>query len=517
MLIDLWEGAIGTTLNATACSVEQPQAVVLIEMRKTVCVIGGGLAGGIAASILAARGHFVTLVELGDAPAPLLPSNEIWEPAEVKTLFTRGSGIGGTSNFWHGGLTILDRTDVEGLSGNDGRTRAPLTYSQLRDYYAQALALVRGESSYSLDDIEAPLDAPVGGFGNTGDTFRLKALLYPDKPFASRLLIRRAQALHGLQVISNIEIRRLVNSGPRRISYAEGVDLRSGALKKYSADIFILSAGGLGSPKILLQSTGECPPLGQLPIGKFIIDHPSGFVFKAKLRHRMALRPLFGVARRGYKLRYGFALNPDHLGETVSRNHILYLRPAISMKDPGAYDFLKRKLVAYRGRSLSPLDMAYLVRHADLLFDAVNFKYGLSYSTSYVSGLVFAEQFPDENSRIRQLDNGQFGVKWSVSDIDCRSLEKFLAIFLENYSEQFESFKIFPDMSSRLDSAGHHSGACRMAMNPSQGVVDADLRVFGIDNLFVVDGSALAYSGHANTGLTIAALALKCCDAVSDV
>jgi hypothetical protein len=425
--------------------------------------------------------------------------------------------MGGTTNFWHGGLTILDRTDVEGLSGQDGRARAPITYSRLRDYYAQAVALVRGARSYSLDEIEAPLEAPVGGFGNTGEAFRLKALLYPDRPFATRLLIRRAQELHGLQLIPNIEIRRLVNSGPRRVSYAEGVDLRSGALKKFPADIFVLSAGGLGSPKILLRSTGECPPLGQLPIGKFIIDHPTGFVFKAKLRRRMDLRPLFGVARRGYKLRYGFALNPTRLVDADSRNHILYLRPALSMKDPGTYDFLKRKLVAYRGKSLSPLDMAYLVRHADLLFDAINFKFGLSYSTSYVSGLVFAEQLPDEDSRICQVDNGNFGVKWSVSDKDCRSLEKFLAMFFENYSEQFERFTIFPGMSARLDSAGHHSGACRMAMSASEGVVDADLRVFGTDNLFVVDGSALAYSGHANTGLTIAALALKSCDAVSDV
>ena len=51
---------------------------------------------------------------------------------------------------------------------------------------------------------------------------------------------------------------------------------------------------------------------------------------------------------------------------------------------------------------------------------------------------------------------------------------------------------------------------------PADGVVDADLRVFGTENLFVADGSVLAYAGHANTGLTIAALALKCCDAVSD-
>jgi choline dehydrogenase-like flavoprotein len=486
-------------------------------MRKTVCVIGGGLAGGIAASMLAARGHSVTLVELGDAPAPLLPGNEVWERLEVKAPFTRGSGIGGTSNFWHGGLTILDRTDVDGIPDHDECARAPITYNKLRDYYAQAVALVRGERSYSLNDIEAPLDAAVGGFDMTGGPFRAKALLYPDKPFSSRTLIRRAQELHGLQVVPNVEIRRLVNSGPHRVTCAEGVDRRSGALRKFSADIFILSAGGLGSPKVLLQSAGECLPLAQLPVGQFMIDHPTGFVFKAKLRRRTDLGPLFGVARRDCKLRYGFALNPDRLGRADSRNHILYLRPALSMKDPGTYDFLKRKLVAYRGRSLTPLDIAYLVRHGDLLFDAINFKFGLSYSTSYVSGLVFAEQFPDENGRMCRLDNGAFGIKWTVSDEDCRSLEKFLATFFDSYSEQFESFRIFPGMSTRLDSSGHHSGACRMAMNASGGVVDADLRVFGTDNLFVVDGSVLAYSGHANTGLTIAALALKCCDAVADV
>jgi len=430
-------------------------------------------------------------------------------------VFTRGRGIGGTSNFWHGGLTVLDRTDIEGISKHDGRARAPIAYAQLRDYYVRAIALLRGEVSYSLGNIETPLDEPVGGF-TKGDTFKLKALLYPNRPFSSRPLIRRAQQLHGLQVIPNTEIRRLVSARPPRITHAEGVELTSGALKKFPADIFVLCAGGLGSPKILLQSIGDCPSLEQLPIGKFITDHPSGYVFKATLQQRVDLAPLFNVTRTGYKLRYGFVLNPGRLGDADSHNHILYLRPAISMKDPSTYDFLKRKLVAYKGRSFSLLDMAYLVRHADLLFDVINFKYGLSYATRHVSGLVFVEQLPDENTRIRRLDDGTFRITWNVSDNDCRSLKRFLNMFFESYSEQFKSFKIFSEMSTRLDSAGHHSGACRMATNASEGVVDADLRVFGTDNLFVADGSTLAYTGHANTGLTIAALALRCFDAVAE-
>jgi len=486
-------------------------------MAKSVCVIGGGLAGGIVASTLASRGHAVTLVELGDTPAPLLPRNEVWEPAGARALFTRGSGIGGTSNFWHGGLTTLDRTDVEGPPGDHGRIRIPLTYSTLREYYTQAVSLVRGTTSYSLDDIEAPMRERMPDFEQRETVFRPKALLYPERPFSSRTLIAHAERLHGLRVVRNLEVARLVNSGPRCVGYAEGISAETGASIRLPADAFVVSAGGLGSPKIMLRSLAGCPPLEHLPIGRFITDHPTGFVFKAKLRRRANLRPLFGTPRKGYKLRYGFALKVDRLPDAGYRNHILYLRPAISMKDPGTYDFLKRKLVAHRGKSLNLRDIAYLVRHGDLLFDALNFKYGLSYSARYVSGLVFSEQLPDINSVVHRPNDGTFRIKWSVSEEHCRSLERFLELFFEDYSEQFESFKIFPNIGGRLDSAGHHSGACRMATHRTDGVVDGDLRVFGMDNLFVADGSVLAFSGHANTGLTIAALALKCCDVVAGV
>ena len=486
-------------------------------MRKSVCVVGSGLAGGIAAATLAAKGHSVTLVELGEAPAPFRPANEVWEGAEVKAPFTRGSGLGGTSNFWHGGLTVLDKTDVEGIPGHCRYRTAPIAYHLLREYYAQAVALIRADGQrYSLDTIEAPPAAPSEGFGDFGGEFRPKALLYPARPFSTLPLIERASKLHGLQVVPNVEVKRVVSSGNRRIAYAEGVDVKSGAHKTFPADVFILSAGGLGSPKILLQSADHCPALGRVPAGRFIIDHPTGFVFKAKLRRRMDMGHLFGMSHEGYRLRYGFALRENRLDLADFRNHILYLRPAISMKDPSSYDFLKRRLVSYRGRTLGPLDFVYLLQHADLLFDAVNFKYGLFHSTRYVSGLVFAEQFPDQDDRISLLDNGKFTIKWNFSEADRRSLEKFISVFSRSHSHLFENFHAFPNISARLDSAGHHSGACRMAGAPADGVVDADLRVFGTENLFVVDGSVLAYAGHANTGLTIAALALKCSDAVSD-
>jgi choline dehydrogenase-like flavoprotein len=187
------------------------------------------------------------------------------------------------------------------------------------------------------------------------------------------------------------------------------------------------------------------------------------------------------------------------------------------MKDPLLYDFLKRKLVAYRGLKLKPKDMAYLVGNADLLFDAFNFKYGLLHSTRYVSGLTFTEQFPEAQNRISLSQKGMYKIRWRVSEEDGASLEKFIREFYDNHSSIFEDFMMFPNVDRRLESAGHHSGGCRMADTPNDGVVDSNMKVFGVDNLFVVDGSTLGYSGYANTGLTICALALKCADFIKGV
>jgi len=57
--------------------------------------------------------------------------------------------------------------------------------------------------------------------------------------------------------------------------------------------------------------------------------------------------------------------------------------------------------------------------------------------------------------------------------------------------------------------AGHHMGGCRMGDDPSTSVVDRDLKVHGIDNLFIVGSSVFPTGGAVNPTLTIAALALR--------
>ena len=61
-----------------------------------------------------------------------------------------------------------------------------------------------------------------------------------------------------------------------------------------------------------------------------------------------------------------------------------------------------------------------------------------------------------------------------------------------------------PDLS-----AHHHAGTTRLGRAPDEGVVDADGRVFGHDNLFVTGASLFPSAGFANPTLTIVAMAIR--------
>jgi choline dehydrogenase-like flavoprotein len=63
-----------------------------------------------------------------------------------------------------------------------------------------------------------------------------------------------------------------------------------------------------------------------------------------------------------------------------------------------------------------------------------------------------------------------------------------------------------------IDRYAHLVGGCRMGTSPEYSVVGADHRVWGTENVFVVDGSAMPTQGSANPALTIMALASRFAD-----
>lgn len=55
----------------------------------------------------------------------------------------------------------------------------------------------------------------------------------------------------------------------------------------------------------------------------------------------------------------------------------------------------------------------------------------------------------------------------------------------------------------------HPSGATAMAKSPDEGVCDPNLKVFGLENLYLVGNSVFPHMGANPPTLTIVALALR--------
>ncbi len=109
-------------------------------------------------------------------------------------------------------------------------------------------------------------------------------------------------------------------------------------------------------------------------------------------------------------------------------------------------------------------------------------------------------------------------VTWRMNDRDWQALHRFRHAFgtaIENagigrlvYDESVDT----DGYPLSMTGGRHHMGTTRMHDDPRQGVVDRDLRVHGMDNLYVLGSSVFPTGGWANPTLTIAALALRLSD-----
>lgn len=148
------------------------------------------------------------------------------------------------------------------------------------------------------------------------------------------------------------------------------------------------------------------------------------------------------------------------------------------------------------------------------------------------------EQVPNDNSTIT-IDPNQTDVvfnqpvvrlDWNLLEEDKRTIVRALDLckkYLSAPGRNASRFEIITDLSggpenwtfdpsrrdpTRLQPGDHHMGATRMSKEPVDGIVDPNLRVHSVDNLYIASCSVFPTSGYANPTLTIVALAFRLAD-----
>jgi choline dehydrogenase-like flavoprotein len=139
------------------------------------------------------------------------------------------------------------------------------------------------------------------------------------------------------------------------------------------------------------------------------------------------------------------------------------------------------------------------------------------------------EQAPNLESRVTlDKETDALGVPraslhWILTPLEKRSLRKIYELIGQQVGragigriKMMDFLKDEKDNSWPSFAGGgwHHMGTTRMSNDPREGVVDANCKVHGIDNLFVAGSSCYTTAAAPNPTLTLIALTLRLSDHV---
>ena len=455
-------------------------------MTPHIVIVGAGLGGATLADALASEFE-VTVIELPNDKDLGKIINDVGCPANLNPHV--GSGLGGSTKYWHNGLIEIEEAIFD--------SRWPYPKSTLLPYYKKAFELLTGISYSEFKNIASELKDRLNSCKippqllNEGlyyASIRRNVWSYFD--LNKRVKVIRAEAL-SFNIVDDTKVVSL------KI-------LNEGKIQNINADTFILSAGGVGTPLLLQGLKLENQSISLKNAGRFYEDHPTSFV--AEIEVSTSIYRLWNFKKSAVKGSFRVPMVIVQDGLRIA----FQLRPAFYLN---ARNHIVSMLNDLRNHPFNVGNYFKLFFLWDDIFEIISFKLGFNFPTNKFTLLMVAEQSNTADLSIyKESEDEYISRNWVLSDNYLKTLDSAISKLIETLSDIVTNVRIYPGWHANIGSSAHHSGTARMHLDAELGVCDQHGRVYGLRNLFLCDGSMIPASGTANTGLTIAALALKLAD-----
>lgn len=498
----------------TLTSERRPAAGETIEA--DVCVIGAGPAGLAIAAALAGGSRDVLLIESGDTSSDpetaALNEGDCEGDPYAGLQATRHRQIGGSAALWNtrtprgngAKLTPLAAIDLECRQAV-AHSGWPLSFDDLVAWYERAHEMCElGAFAYDADRWKLPDRQPLDG---TGDDVGAGIYRFVARDDLLGPMLRRVRSSGNVRLVTRATACELSLGGARRVRYARVVSPEG--RWTVAARAFVLAGGAVENARMLL--TFEEKNAGMVNrhgwVGRCFMEHPRDACLTVRPSSRVAYRRLRfcdqfegnGGAIVGGRL----ALREESVRSAGLLNASATLLPAL------------RPWVAPARRVLGPV-----ARHGAV--DQWMPRGGHGWSRHRRPAVVFEglrvlinlEQAPDpENRIVLSRRHDAHGVplpslRWRWGTRDEASRQRVRDMFSDALGRagigrvELRARPVDPN-------AHHHAGTTRMHDDPRHGVVDAQCRVHGLENVFVAGASVFPTAGFANPVLTILALSLR--------
>ena len=503
------------------------------HIESDVCVVGAGAAGIALARDLIDSPLSVTVLESGgwrpDRGTQSLLKGEAEDYWPLDHI--RLSCLGGTTRVWSGWCRPLERTVFEPRAWLD-TDGWPFRRAELDPYYERAHGVCGlGPYEYAVDAWERPPHT---------------RLPLPDRAVETALFHisrRRFGSAYRDELRGASNVRVLLRAAACELLSAESgsrvssIEVRSeaGHALRVTARCFVLAAGGIENARLLLISDRTHEGglgNGHGLVGRYFSEHL--YVNSGRLE-LPASRPdmrfywphAASLDGRPGRVRGVFKLPLRTVEAERLLNCAIFVLPPFenraTLSSRGAAAVQAIGAAAHRGwvPDDAGKDLAALARDPVGGLNAAFRRLLVRRRTPREVQLrSYVEPLPNGRSRLSLLpDCDRFGrrrvrLDWEPAELEWRSIDRFNELLAEAVTAaglgRVHAFS--PDDRPPREGGKHHMGTTRMHARPSEGVVDGDGRVHGIDNLYVTGSSVFPAAGFANPTLTIVALALRLAD-----
>jgi choline dehydrogenase-like flavoprotein len=479
-----------------------------------ICIIGSGPAGLAVASKLIDEDIKFVILESGDID----PSNKHQElnkgysngKRKLNLANSRLRCFGGAGRLWAGVCRPFDPAEFNVLDVENGGW--PITYSDLEKYYEEAADILGlNYKKFFNEDwrTEAELAVRFSGFAQNDGILRGKQ--YQQASFKNRDLTNRYKNTlfesNNCIVITNATVVDMIQS---KKNLVEKILIKSisGKVVSLTAKTFVLCAGAIENPRILLDSSLNHKIKENKFLGSCFMSHPAFRGAGSLILNESLITPKMGNKKLNGN--FGFEMSLKEREKSAILRHNISIKPSLTPgmkdKDLDQFSIIKNnisKLSSFANRVKRKLFGGQIKAK----------KWNLDIAIEQEPRL---ENYLKLSSSKDILGNRQVEIYWDfVSDKEMKTvLEAVKAVGRESMLNDVGITKVSNDLINKEifnqdDAINHHIGTTRMGVSSDFGVVNSNLKCFSLSNLFISGSSVFPTSSIVNPTFSIVALSLR--------